>query len=364
MFADCDLVACARVLEVADYPHGLAAAAAAAPPGPWMYTGGLENHPRIVETISRSRPLWGNGGDALRRIRDPWHVAGLLADHGLPACRVWPRDAAPPAADGKWMLKPLRGAAGRGIRIWEDGEPDRTTLKEPHCFQERRIGVSISALFLALPHQSSLLGITRQLVGLPDVHAPPFAWCGTITPVLVPTEIVEMVARIGDVLARQTGLRGLFGCDFLVDDGKSWLTEVNPRYPASTELVERVLRAPLLDWHRRACESFGDSGRPFEDADVVASLRERHPRVLGKIVLYARGDQVGRDALRFLRRHPQSHLSDKLDDSLPYMADISAAGTRITRGQPICTLYARAASEDECLAKLVRRARRFESQIR
>ena len=227
------------------------AAAAAAPPAPWMYTGGLENHPRIVDQVSKSRPLWGNAGDVLRRIRDPWHVADLLAAQGLPACRVWSRDATPPVADGCWILKPLRGAAGRGIRIWDDRASEHAMLHEPRYFQERRAGVPISAMFLALPRQTNLLGIARQLVGMREVHAPPFAWCGTITPVELPAESVKMITRIGATLAQRTGLRGLFGCDFIIDGGKPWLTEVNPRYPASTELVERVLPGPASRWHRQ-----------------------------------------------------------------------------------------------------------------
>src|SRR4029079_4231062 len=74
LFAALDLRACARVLDVPDYPRGLVAAAAAAPECPWIYTGGLENHPALVDRISETRPLWGNDGAALRRIRNPWSV--------------------------------------------------------------------------------------------------------------------------------------------------------------------------------------------------------------------------------------------------------------------------------------------------
>src|SRR5262245_2654667 len=86
-FADADLRAIAPVLETADYPRGVIAAASQAPDSPWMYTGGLENHPRLVGQIADSRPLWGNGAKALERIRDPWGVARVLKEAGLPACR-------------------------------------------------------------------------------------------------------------------------------------------------------------------------------------------------------------------------------------------------------------------------------------
>lgn len=367
MFSDCDLASCARILEVADYPQGLVAAAAAAPPAPWMYTGGLENHPRIVEQISNSRPLWGNNGDVLQCIRDPWHVSELLSARELPACRIWTRGRTPPAPDGNWMLKPVRGAAGRGIRVWDDRGTESATLHEPHYFQERRAGVFVSALFLAFPGRTVLLGIARQLVGLREVHAPEFAWCGTIAPVELPEQTVDTIAWIGDVLARETGLRGLFGCDFIVDQGVPWLTEVNPRYPGSTEIIERVLHVPLLDWHRRACAGIDETARPVSAATALFTTTPRRAvgaGVIGKIVVYAGRELVAPDALRFVRRPNPNHELSEIDDALPYMADITAPGTRIAFGQPICTLFARAVSERECLAKLVRRAARLEGLCR
>jgi predicted ATP-grasp superfamily ATP-dependent carboligase len=45
------------------------------------------------------------------------------------------------------------------------------------------------------------------------------------------------------------------------------------------------------------------------------------------------------------------------------MADIPNPGQLISRSQPICTFFARAQSEDECLAKLVRRAGNFEERL-
>jgi predicted ATP-grasp superfamily ATP-dependent carboligase len=346
------------VLEVVNYPRGLVSAAARAAPGcPWIYTGGLENHPHLVARISKSRPLWGNGRDVLRRIRDPWHVRELLTQSSLVALRVWPPGAAPPPTDGTWILKPLRGAAGRGIRVWDGALRGRTSLRDPHYFQERRGGNSISALYLAAPTQTCLLGTSRQLIGLKEVHALPFAWCGTITPIELPDEIVATVRRIGEVLAAETGLLGLFGCDFVVDDGRPWLTEVNPRYPASTELVEQVLQIPLLDWHRRmfVVPPSGRFGATPPEGGTA------NGPVLGKIVIYADRDLVAPDLARFVRR-PSNwldtvHASDR---SLPFLADIPAPGQRIPRGQPVCTLFARGTTESDCLAKLLRRALRVQ----
>lgn len=365
MFADLDLRACSRVLDLADYPHGLIAAAAAAPDMPWIYTGGLENHPELVRTISRSRPLWGNGADVLTTIRDPWLVAEALTAAGLPVLRVWRRAAPPPPADGTWMHKPLHGAAGLGIAIWDHRAPHGRAQHEFHYFQERRAGIPISALCLALPGQTILLGITRQLVGLTAGQAPEFAWCGTITPVSVSPETRASILQTAERLAPCAGLRGLFGCDFLCDKGVPWLTEVNPRYPGSTELIEHQLGLPLLDWHRRACESFvSPPSGSFVTETRATGITDSLRHVVGKIILYAKCDLTAPDLSRFIVR-PASWMTDAVirKDRLPYVADVPVAGTRIATSQPICTLFARARSENECLMKLERRAARFEARL-
>ncbi|MBI3862906.1 MAG: ATP-grasp domain-containing protein [Planctomycetia bacterium] len=361
MFADLDLSACARVVPCADYPRGLVAAAATAPDAPWLYTGGLENHPAIVRRIAQSRLLWGNGADVIAKIRNPWRVAGELVERGLPALHVWPRGNSPPDDDGRWMQKPVRGAAGRGIAVWDRIRAAGKALRESHYFQEHRGGVPLSALYLGLPGRTMLLGVTRQLIGLSEVHAPPFAWCGTIAPASVPAQTQATIVQIGEALGAWAGLRGLFGCDFLLEAGVPWLTEVNPRYPASTELVEHLLRVPLLEWHRRACQSLvaspsgGCSGRPPEGGTTS---------VIGKIILYARRNATAPDFSRFISR-PTSWMTDGdgTNDTLPYLADIPVAGTRIIAGQPICTLFASARNDEECLAKLVRRAARIETRF-
>jgi predicted ATP-grasp superfamily ATP-dependent carboligase len=376
LFADLDLRACAQVLEVPDYPQGLVAAAAGACECPWMYTGGLENHAGLIARISQSRLLWGNGTEVLRRVRDPWQIRDGLVDSGLPALCVWPREAAPPPADGTWMLRPRRGAAGRGIRVWEDPSSNCATLREAHYFQERCDGDPVSALYLAAPPQTYILAVTRQLIGLEAVHAPPFTWCGTITPIRLPEGIITTMHQVGAILALRTGLRGLFGCDFLVEDGQAWLTEVNPRYPASTELVEHVLQEPLLDWHRRVFE--GAAAFEVPPSFVVpppfvvppsGGFRNAPPEggttSVGKIVLYAHRDIVAPDATRFVTcPSPWLGSTAPRDDGLPSVADIPAPGQAIARGHPICTLFARAPSESECLAELLRSAAQFERSIR
>src|SRR5579871_5970020 len=73
LFGDADLQARSPgvVVPAAEYPTGLLAAARQAPPGPWLYTGGLENRPTLVGQLAAERPLWGNDVATLSRVRSP-----------------------------------------------------------------------------------------------------------------------------------------------------------------------------------------------------------------------------------------------------------------------------------------------------
>src|SRR5690349_12073448 len=120
LFADADLQACCAVqmLGPGIYPQGFADVASAGPPGPWMYTGGLENQPGLVTRISRDRPLWGNDAKALGRARSSRTLPAVSAKAGIPCPAVYHRVADLPPHE-RWLVKPRRGAGGIGIRFWQ-----------------------------------------------------------------------------------------------------------------------------------------------------------------------------------------------------------------------------------------------------
>lgn len=376
-FGDIDLATVAEVVSVCDFPRGIIEAADRVPECPWMYTGALENHLQIVAALSERRLLWGNGPDEIQAVRDPWRIQTLLERSGLPNLRVWGQGVgwtsvhpggglgwtevhpAPPIQSGTWVLKPLRGSAGRGVVRWEPGAEHHPTLREPHYFQQYSGGLPISALFLGLPGRARLIGVTRQLIGLAAANACPNIWCGNIAPWLLTREETSTIEQVGNIVAESCELQGLFGGDFLLEDGVPRLTEVNPRYTGSVELVEHLLQVPLLDWHRRACTRFGSES---ETNDFASGLDNEITAVVdksavvngcaelfaGKIVLYAGTEFIADDMTRFALR--------SVSFELPYLADIPGPGARFSRGQPVCTLFATARTMGDCLAKLERRA--------
>src|SRR5262245_55466852 len=78
MFGDSDLCATADVVQVDDYPRDIPAALESFPEIPWMYTGGFENHPQIIERIATRARLLGNGAEVLAQVRNPWWLTATL----------------------------------------------------------------------------------------------------------------------------------------------------------------------------------------------------------------------------------------------------------------------------------------------
>ncbi|MBT6498230.1 MAG: ATP-grasp domain-containing protein, partial [Planctomycetaceae bacterium] len=295
LFGDLDLHEAAQVLSLDSYPNGFTRVAKLAPPCPWLYTGGLENHAAIVDEIAEERTLWGNPGDVLKRVRDPNLVSDALRQAGLPAAKIRSADR-PPGPTGDWLLKPTNGAGGGGIAVWDEATNDHTTLNRPYCFQERLEGLPISATFVATRNIAHLVGVTRQFVGTKSWGAAKFSYCGSLGPFRFSAAQTEGIVRIGRTLAEVFGLRGLFGVDLIYDGQSATPVEVNPRYVASIEVLERAMDMPLLEWHRRACESYEEGAGSLQvDDDLVFQLAKAvngRQEVVGKAILFARDDLI------------------------------------------------------------------------
>jgi predicted ATP-grasp superfamily ATP-dependent carboligase len=334
-FGDEDLRRLAKIVAVQDDLRKTIPALEALPPTPWMFTGPLENNRRLIAAISRKHPLLGNHTNVLRRVRDPFWVEATLRTAGLPTLEHRPM-ANPPSLDGRWLLKPRYGGGGCGIAPWIGQALPRHT---PCYFQERRHGVDLAALFVAGPKRVELVGICEQLIGTSAQAPQEFGYAGSIGPVRMTERVRDQLQQIGVVLANGAGLRGLFGVDFILEDGVPWLVEVNPRYTASVEVVERATGRTLMAEHVATCSS--NFAGPLE----TSSCQRRSHLLVGKQIVFAPHD------LTIPCDTPPWNSLDALDDN-PWLADIPAPGSRITRGWPICTVFAEAESVEQCRAEL------------
>ncbi len=358
LFADEDLRACCPAVRCDDYPDALETIARATPPSPWMATGGLENFPDLIDRISQERHFYGNRGDVMRRAGDPFQLATLFKEAGIAFPAVC-RDASRIPTDGSWLQKPLNGCGGLGIRRWtiENAAVEDTAVKDTaidparYYFQQRIEGIAISAVYLAAAGTAQLLGATWQLVGRPWTGASGFQYAGSIGLLQTQAGLQSQLVRLGDTLSHNFQLTGLFGIDAILAGETVWPVEVNPRLPASVEILERVLGFSAVGLHVVACRDalLPDPSACTTDEMAKAALH-------GKAVLYSRCDFVVED--RFLERIRQrNHGTDD-----PVIADIPTVGTHILAGHPLMTVFATGADRGIVKQRLRELAAEFLSE--
>lgn len=337
LFADLDLQRLGPAEPVRDYPRGLAAVARRWRGGPIVYTGALENHPALVDRLARSGLLYGNAGRVLRAVRDPERWSSALLEAGM---RVppWRRSLRGLPRDGTWLRKPRASSGGRGV-FAVDAAMSAPRKGGPWYYQRRVAGRSGAAVFVSAAERAVLLGVTRQLIGRPWCGGRDFWYCGSVGPIALPPEAETQLRRIGDVLTARFALRGLWGVDFVQRGAAIWPVEINPRWTASVEVLERAAGFNAMRVQVAACR---DGRLPR----TVASTK----RVGGKVILYARSD------LRIAAETVRRWLRGAEASPWPAVADIPSAGTEIAAGRPIATLLAEGGDVAGVLRTLRRRA--------
>jgi predicted ATP-grasp superfamily ATP-dependent carboligase len=334
LFADVDLQECCQAVRVSDYPAGLERVVRGPQPGPWMYTGALENHPRMVRRLARERPLLGNPADVLVAVRDPGKWSRALRACGVACPRVvTAREEVP--SDGTWLCKPLLSAGGAGISF--AGETvDRDASRRRGAFlQEYVAGTACSAVYLGAGEKCALLGTTRQLIGAAWTGASGFRYCGSIGPLRWPASVTVCFIRIGEVLAAEFKLRGLFGVDVVVNEQGVWPVEVNPRFTASVEILEWATGIAPVGLHVAACETSRLPNVHAVDRGLVC----------GKAIVFATEAAVVATDLR-------QSLGEPATQRWPTLADIPTPGTVVKPGWPIVTVLAGGADEMQVLDQL------------
>lgn len=343
------------------------------------YLSNFENHPVAVAALARGRRLWGNPPAVLRRVRDPRAVYDVWRAHGVEAplvafevprasldatelrdapdalagtpeqraasraqCagRVDPRTAMH-AADvtAGWITKPLASGGGRGVARWQVRDRVARPLPRGRYLQAFVEGTPASIAFVAAGGRAVPLGVSRQIVGDPRFGASGFRYCGNIlAPADDPqfdhgTALVARAARVAELAADAFGLVGVNGIDLIARDGVPYPIEINPRWSASMELVDRAHGLPAFGLHARACES---------GALPARGLPVRGFTAVGKAIVFARQSVTLGDTHEWLA-----------DANL---RDVPHSGERIAAGHAVCTVLASGADARGCYAALVARA--------
>ena len=303
-----------------------------------VYLSSLENHPRAVAALTRERALWGNRSDVLRRVRDPRALAAAFTKRSMRAPRVITRDEtrSRPSEVERWMLKPRVSGGGHGVRLWQPGE----AVTRGHYLQEFVEGTPGSVIFVAAGSRGVTLGVTRQLIGDDAFGASGFRYCGNI--LTEPEALVPDAVALVDAVAAEFSLVGVGSIDVIASEHGLLPVEVNPRWSASMELVERTRGISMFAMHADACAK---GELPVLGDSSLLGTGKTH----GKAIVFARQNLVIGDTRRWLED--------------PDVRDVPHAGDCIEAGQPICTVFAAGSDEASCYARLVEHAARIYGHV-
>lgn len=315
LFADFDLQKQAPVSKIENYPHDLPKIVAESSADYWLYTGAVENYPDLIEQAAAAKLLLGNRADALQLVRDPFWLKDLLGDAFPDVSRT-----RPVGDDGDWLFKPYRSAGGIGIRF-EDELPAEFTGEG---YYQRYIPAEpTSGVFIAAGGKAKLLGAAKSEDRAAEE---PFVGYANWQTTDMGSKHRERIETIGQQLAQAAPLAGLFGVDFVGD----YLLEVNPRYTASCEVLERIYEQSFVQLHMQACQT-------GELPNVATWTTEKD---CGKSIVFAERDLV------IPEKFTSWAMSQNKDKLNPRIADIPHPHESILQGRPVCTLIAQRHRDD------------------
>ena len=206
--------------------------------------------------------------------------------------------------------------------------------------QPRVDGEAWSVVFVAAAAGTVTLGLSRQIVGDPAFGASGFRYCGSILDGGSEALAIRATA-LASAISQEFGLVGVNGIDFIRQGDEPVAIEVNPRWSASMELIERATGRSIFGVHAAACTN--------GTLPIVGRVLPCGPAVHGKAVVFARHATTLGDT--------SAWLSDA------DVRDVPHSGDRIGAGRPVCTVFSAGDDANDCYAGLVASADRIYRQM-
>lgn len=210
-----------------------------------VYGSGFEGRTGLLEKLARGRALYGNSPETVAFLKDPDRLFALLRRLGLPHPAV---RRAPPPDPRNWLVKRTGGAGGSHVKR----ATARHQARSDRYFQMFQHGRVLSALFVADGRRARVIGYNEQWT-VPARPGSPYCYGGAASCADVPQRTVAHIEKVLDELARETGLVGLNGLDFILDGTTPYAIEINPRPTATLDLHDLDFEDGLLALHLRAC---------------------------------------------------------------------------------------------------------------
>ena len=308
------------------------------------YTSNLENYPDTLRRLAGSGQIIGNLPETIKSVRSWEPLFAKLRQEGFSVPdTIFAGEKRTPGPHSRWLIKPALSGGGHRIAFLRGSE-----LPGGQFFiQEYIPGKPCSASFVANGHECTVIGITEQLVGMHEFGSKGFNYCGNILPLPESLShekgktILEQVQRLAAFLTKEYCLTGVNGIDFILDGVRVCLTEVNPRYSASMELIELAYKLPVFHLHTQAVLH----GLLPEFKLEAALMAEQF---FGKSIMFAEQNVVAPDTRSWIGRG---------------IRDIPSSNERLHAGNPICTVLASRPTYEETLTELISQAALLKDEI-
>lgn len=307
-----------------------------------LLSSGLDDSFEVLEELEELVPILGNKPEIFRRVRDKSNFFGELKRLNLPypetavvddleAARRAAKDIGYPV-----IVKPSMGFAGLAVRKAEDADELwrffklASSIDSEVVVQKYIDGVHASISFVSSEREVRILTVNEQLLGLREVgQQESFGFCGNIVPFGIDSETFQKCEFMVEKIASHFDFRGSNGIDFVLSsEGTPYIIEVNPRFQATLECVEQVLNLNLVKIHVKAC-----LGEP------LPTLSRRIDKYCTRLILFSKG------------RIKVGNLTN-----LSWVRDIPFPGVIIEKGEPLCSVLAKADSKNLSFKKALERA--------
>ncbi|TFG02503.1 MAG: ATP-grasp domain-containing protein [Promethearchaeota archaeon] len=184
--------------------------------------------------------------------------------------------------------------------------------------QEYIEGIPVSCTIISNGEECEVISINRQIIGLKFLNPPKeFMYCGNIVPAYLFKEDEELISQISITLAKELGLKGINGFDFVLKNHNPYLMEINPRIPGSINVSETVLDLNLLNLY---IQSFDGTKWEYIEKKLKSNKSKGFAT---KLIMFA-PKEIYRDKIEQINQLENIH--DKTEPKI------------ISKGEPICTI--------------------------
>jgi len=202
-----------------------------------IYGSGFENHLNTLQYLEQIFTVLGNSFNVFSIIQNKKNFFSILKQYLIPYPEV---SFQVPTDNYQWLLKPLAGEGGVGIRKYT-----KKIKNTDSCYWQRYIlGTPRSVLFIADSEEHQIIGFHKQFIA--QINEYEFVFSGLISQPETNQKLILQLEKALDVVVSSFKLKGINSLDYIEREGCCYILEVNARPSASLNLYGSELFKPHL----------------------------------------------------------------------------------------------------------------------